>query len=59
MRNFAGSNKKVMETKTKNRTISATRKPKTAPKRLSKTAEFWLKYPNGVISIIDHKAVLK
>ncbi|MDR2908111.1 MAG: hypothetical protein LBU91_09010 [Bacteroidales bacterium] len=30
-----------------------------APKRLSKTAEFWLKYPKGIITILDHKAVLK
>ena len=29
------------------------------PKRLSKIGEFWLKYPNGIGTIIDHKAVLK
>jgi hypothetical protein len=32
-------------------------KPK--PKRKSKTTLFWEKYPNGVLTILDHKAVLQ
>ncbi len=28
-------------------------------KRLSKVSQFWEKYPNGVVTILDHKAILK
>ena len=30
-----------------------------APGRMSKVAEFWKRYPNGIGTIVDHKAVLK
>jgi hypothetical protein len=41
-------------------TRTLARKSKTeTPKRLSKIGEFWMKYPKGIITILDHKAVLK
>ena len=32
-------------------------KPK--PKMKSKTTLFWEKYPNGIVTILDHEAVLQ
>jgi hypothetical protein len=29
------------------------------PKKLSKTAEFWKKYPNGILTIVDMRAVMR
>ena len=31
----------------------------TKPKKKSKTTLFWEKYPNGIITILDHEAVLQ
>jgi hypothetical protein len=44
----------------KRQTRTLNRKSKvSSPKRLSKAAEFLLKYPNGIGVILDYKAVLK
>ncbi|MDR0863664.1 MAG: hypothetical protein LBO74_01875 [Candidatus Symbiothrix sp.] len=32
---------------------------KEKPKKLSKTAEFWKKYPNGILTIVDMRAVMR
>ncbi|MDR1863994.1 MAG: hypothetical protein LBR08_00290 [Bacteroidales bacterium] len=44
------------------KTVKQTQKTKTAtekPKKLSKAGEFMKKYPDGIISIVDMKAVMK
>jgi hypothetical protein len=43
----------VMEKKVKQTALKNQQKPK------SKTTLFWEKYPNGIIRIVDMKAVLK
>jgi hypothetical protein len=43
------------------KTSAKKRKPSVKPKqkRKSKTALFWEKYPNGILTILDHEAVLE
>ena len=46
---------KTVKTSEKRNRLTITAKPK----RKSKTTLFWEKYPNGIVEILDHEAVLQ
>ena len=57
---FNLSKQRIMETKSKKNIEKAEREDKiTEQKTKSKTTLFWEKYPNGILKVVDMRAVLR
>ena len=54
------TNQKIMEIKNKKQTVSSEKQSNAEEQKpKSKTTLFWEKYPNGILKIVDMRAVLR